>query len=106
MRTGDCYNELLKGAKLSASSQLSDDRSPKDAIIHGEQIDGGNAWTAAQSDFGQYLLIDLGKKHNITAIATAGKQFTSEFVQEYRLDYGNDGQDFSNYRDRNGNIKV
>lgn len=50
--------------------------------------------------------MDLGEKRNITSIACQGKEYTSEYVQEFRLDYGNDGQDFASYRDRNGNIKV
>lgn len=76
---------------------------PKTWILN---ISGGSSWTAGQSDFGQYLIIDLGEKKNISSIASQGKPYTAEYVQEFRLDYGNDGQDFANYRDRNGNIKV
>ena len=67
---------------------------------------GGSAWTAGQSDFGQYLIIDLGEIKNISSIGTQGRPYTAEYIQEFRIDYGNDGQDFATYRDRNGNIKV
>lgn len=66
----------------------------------------GSVWTAAQNDFSQYLQIDLGKQYNISAIGTQGRQHTQEFVQEFKLETGIDGHDFSVYRDRNGNIKV
>ena len=79
--------------------------SPSDPRSRGP-LTGSGSWTAGQSDFGQYLIVDLGEKRNITSIASQGKPYTSEYVQEFRLDYGNDGQDFASYRDRNGNIKV
>ena len=66
----------------------------------------GSVWTAAQNDFSQYLQIDLGKQYNVSAIGTQGRQHTKEFVQEFKLETGIDGHDFSVYRDRNGNIKV
>ena len=66
----------------------------------------GSVWTAAQNDFSQYLQIDLGKQYNISAIGTQGRQHTKEYVQEFKLETGIDGHDFSVYRDRNGNIKV
>ncbi|KAI1289294.1 Neurexin-4 [Halotydeus destructor] len=97
----DCSRPLLDQAQLSASSEISQDRSAKHAILH-----GGSSWTAGQSDFGQYLIVDLGEKKNITSVAVQGKPYTAEYVQEYRLDYGNDGQDFASYRDRHGNIKA
>jgi hypothetical protein len=67
---------------------------------------GGGAWTAHQSDFGQYLLIDLGSQFTLEAIATKGRDYTTEYVNEFKVEYGNDGQDFSSYRDKNGDIKV
>ena len=68
--------------------------------------EGPSAWTAGQSDFGQYLVIDLGEKMNITSISTQGKPYTSEYVQEFRIEFGYDGQDFAPYRDKFGNFKV
>ncbi|CAG2166635.1 unnamed protein product, partial [Oppiella nova] len=44
--------------------------------------------------------------YNISAIGSQGRQHTKEFVQEFKLETGIDGHDFSVYRDRNGNIKV
>lgn len=43
---------------------------------------------------------------NITSISTQGKPYTSEYVQEFRIEFGYDGQDFAPYRDKFGNFKV
>ena len=69
-------------------------------------LSGRIAWSAGNSDFGQYFVIDLGETKNVTAIATQGRPYTSEFVQEYRIEYGNNGMDFSEYKDAEGNTKV
>jgi hypothetical protein len=103
IRSDYCNYELIgrTAAQLSASSEVSRDKSAKFAVLH-----EGSAWTAGQNDLSQYLQIDLGKQYNISAIGTQGRQHTKEFVQEFKLETGIDGHDFSVYRDRNGNIKV
>lgn len=58
------------------------------------------------SDFSQYLIINLRDKRNITAIATQGRPYTSEFVQEYHIEYGNRMHDYSEYKDKEGHIRV
>ena len=97
----DCNEPLLSHAKLSASSEYNRFRGADAA-----QLDSTSAWTAGQSDFSQYLIVDLGKKFNITGISTQGRAYATEYVMEYRIDYGYDGQDFAPYRDKNGNIKI
>lgn len=67
---------------------------------------GNGAWTAKSSDFSQFLTIDLRGKRNITAIATQGRPFTSEFVQEFRIEYGNKMLDYSEYKDKEGHTRV
>lgn len=98
---GSCNEPLISQARLSASSEYNRDKGASSAII-----DSHSAWSAGQSDFSQYLVIDLTKEFNITSISTQGRAYSSEYVIEYRLDYGYDGQDFAPYRDRNGNIKI
>nr|CAD7258923.1 unnamed protein product [Timema shepardi] len=66
---------------------------------------GGNAWTAQSSDFGQYLVIDLGQVRNITEIATQGRPFSSEYVMEYAISYGTNGLDYADYKEPGGNTK-
>ncbi|KAH7945318.1 hypothetical protein HPB49_009493 [Dermacentor silvarum] len=66
----------------------------------------GSAWTAKNSDFDQYLLISLKSKKTITSIVTMGKQYSPEFVQEFKIYYGDHGGDFTEYKDREGNPKL
>ncbi|XP_076366495.1 neurexin-4 isoform X2 [Tachypleus tridentatus] len=96
-----CNEALLKDASLSATSFLSEERRPEKARLY-----GGGAWTARNSDFSQYLILDLQEKKNITAIATQGRPYTSEFVQEYQLEYGNNGLDYTEYKDKEGNTRL
>lgn len=96
-----CNEALLDRARLTASSEYSRYRNADAA-----HLDSSSAWTAGQSDFSQYLIVDLGDKFNVTAISSQGRAYASEYVMEYRIDYGYDGQDFAPYRDKNGNIKI
>lgn len=66
----------------------------------------GNAWTASSSDFGQYLIIDLGQVMNITAIATQGRSLQNEYVMEYRIGYGTNGLDYVDFKEEDGHAKV
>ena len=77
------------------------------AYLNGSfDIKGGGAWTAHQSDFGQYLMVDLGSQFTIESIASKGRDQTKEYVKEFKIEYGHDGQDFATYRDKNGDLKV
>lgn len=98
----ECGEPLLSQARLSASSEQNRDRGASAAFLNTPS----SAWTASQSDFAQYLTIDLGNKFNVTSIASQGRAHSNEYVMEYRIDFGYDGQDFAPYRDRNGNIKI
>lgn len=64
------------------------------------------AWTASKSDFQQQLIIDLGQIYNVTRITTQGRPLSTEFVQEYTISYGTNGQDYADYKDASGNVKV
>uniref|UniRef100_T1JED8 Neurexin-4 n=1 Tax=Strigamia maritima TaxID=126957 RepID=T1JED8_STRMM len=99
--TADCDYPLVAHSTLKATSSASASRGPDKA-----RLDSQVAWTAGNSDFGQYLIIDLGQKKNITSIATQGRPFYTEYVQEYRIEFGNNGLDFSEYKDTEGNVKL
>ncbi|XP_046386690.1 neurexin-4 isoform X1 [Ischnura elegans] len=96
----DCNLPLLHRAVLTATSSLRD-RGPQSA-----KLDDGNAWTAASSDFDQYLIIDLGQVMNVTGVSTQGRPHTSEYVMEYGISYGSNGYDYADYKAPDGNIKM
>ncbi|XP_076625165.1 neurexin-4 isoform X3 [Colletes latitarsis] len=96
----ECNQPLLDKAQLRATSQLPE-RGPYNA-----RLNGGNAWTASSSDFGQYLIIDLGQVMNITAVATQGRAVQNEYVMEYGISYGTNGLDYVDFKEEDGNIKM
>lgn len=96
----DCNEPLLDRAVLKATSSLPE-RGPENA-----RLDGGNAWTAASSDFDQYLIFDLGQPMRITGISTQGRPHSSEYVMEYGISYGSNGLDYSDYKESGGNRKM
>lgn len=67
---------------------------------------GGNAWTASSSDFGQYLIIDLGQVMKITTVATQGRSLQNEYVMEYGISYGTNGLDYKDFKEEDGHAKV
>ncbi|XP_043250778.1 neurexin-4 isoform X2 [Colletes gigas] len=96
----ECNQPLLDKAQLRATSQLPE-RGPYNA-----RLNGGNAWTASSSDFGQYLIIDLGQVMNITTVATQGRAVQNEYVMEYGISYGTNGLDYVDFKEEDGNIKM
>ncbi|CAB3222790.1 unnamed protein product [Arctia plantaginis] len=70
-----------------------------------KQMKSLNAWTASENDFDQQLVIDLGSVKNITRVATQGRAHSQEFVQEYHISYGSNGQDFVQYKAAGGEVK-
>ncbi|XP_034192438.1 neurexin-4 isoform X1 [Osmia lignaria lignaria] len=96
----ECNEPLLDRAHLTATTSLSE-RGPNNA-----RLNGGNAWTASSSDFGQYLIVDLGQIMNITAVATQGRAVQNEYVMEYGISYGTNGLDYVDFKEEDGNIKM
>ncbi|XP_078365183.1 retinoschisin-like [Oculina patagonica] len=58
----------------------------------------GGCWVARPSDNNQWLQVDLQQKTRITRIATQGRVEENQWVTEYKLQYGEDGQIFTFYR--------
>ncbi|EFN81641.1 Neurexin-4 [Harpegnathos saltator] len=67
---------------------------------------GANAWTASSSDFGQYLIIDLGEVMNISAVATQGRSLKNEYIMEYCISYGTNGLDYVDFKEEDGYTKM
>ncbi|XP_062540681.1 neurexin-4 isoform X1 [Armigeres subalbatus] len=96
----NCNEPLLQSAKLSATSQLRE-RGPENA-----RLNAGSAWTAQQSDFEQQLMIDLGSVRNVTRIEIQGRPHSNEYVTEFSISYGFNGQDYIDYKEPGGNTKL
>ena len=65
-------------------------------------LNSGTAWSAKDSDLNQYLQFDLGQVMNVTTITTKGRSHTNDYVSEFMIQYGNNGRDFSDYKEVDG----
>ncbi|CAL4184396.1 unnamed protein product, partial [Meganyctiphanes norvegica] len=95
-----CEYPLLKDATLLASSELPT-REAKEAILYGQL-----AWSAQKNDYDQYIMVTFPKRRKVTKLATQGKQNTREFVSEFWVQFSDDGDYWTTYRDLVGNPKA
>ena len=51
-------------------------------------------------------MFDLGKVMNITTIVTQGRSHTDDYVEEFRIQYGTNGRDFTDYKEVDGSAKL
>lgn len=66
-------------------------------------IGGATAWCVRHNNVYQWLQVDLGTTHLVTAIATQGRQNLRDFwVTAYHLYYSTDGHDWKPVTDTNG----
>ena len=63
---------------------------------------GGGAWTAGSPNTLQYLGLDLGYRHVITAIITQGRRGSNEYVTEYYMEFSSDNKTWSIYTNKYG----
>jgi len=95
-----CKDPLVKSSKVSATSEVAN-RGASNAVLWGDSV-----WTAEKSDFNQALLINLGSEKNVTGIATQGRANSNEYVIEYRIQYGSNGVDWTDYKEVDGLAKI
>jgi len=69
--------------------------------FHLARLRNNVGWAALVNDGNQWLQVDLQQTIRVTSIATQGRSDYPQWVTKYKLDYGDDGQNFMFYR-RNG----
>ena len=57
------------------------------------------SWCAGVIDENQWLQINLGGVHHVTAISTQGRAFANEWVTSYWVSYSLDGDSWRDYQD-------
>ena len=99
-------NRLISDGQMSASSQWDDNHAASQGRLHFQGASGkGGSWTARENDFHQWLQIDLGNKQTkVTGVATQGRIHQSQWVTKYRLQYGEDGENFQYYREQGQDV--
>jgi len=58
---------------------------------------GGSAWTSDESSYNQWIRFKLPSRKRVTAVVTAGRAKTKEYVTEYILQYSDDGENWRSY---------
>ena len=93
----------IRDSQISASSRASSNRGARQARLHlrpdGEKTGG---WSAKREDLHQWLQVDLGNTTRVTGVATQGRYKFEQWVEQYKLQYGEDGQAFTFYKGDEG----
>jgi len=58
---------------------------------------GGSAWTSKDTSYDQWIRFKLRTRKKVTAVVTAGRARTKEYVTEYILQYSDDGDNWRSY---------
>ena len=98
-------NRLISDGQMSASSQWNANHGASQGRLHFQAASGkGGSWTARKNDIHQWLQIDLGNQQTeVTGVATQGRNDQNQWVTKYRLQYGEDGENFKFYREQGQN---
>lgn len=67
---------------------------------------GDSAWTPEESNYYQFLTLDLGGRFEIRSIATQGRSRSSSFVTEYIVQISDDGDGWRSVTDPFGQAEV
>lgn len=86
-------SRAISDSQISASTEFSDDYAAHQARLR--VIEGG--WASLLKDNNQWLQVDLLRTTRVTGIATQGKNASQQWITEYKLEYGEDGQTFTFY---------
>ena len=92
-------NNAISHGHISASSHYRADYAPFNGRL-GFQ-DGPGCWSTSLEDTNPWLQVDLGSVYTkVTRVATQGRHSQSQWVTKYKLQYGDDGQNFQNYTEK------
>lgn len=90
MESGDITDD-----QITASSEYNS----KYGWVHARLKKGG-FWAAKRNDANQWIQVDLGKIMTVKGVATQGRPSSYlQYVTKYKLQYSNDGQTFSDYKE-------
>ena len=97
----------ITDGQITASSEHNSEvnavHSAKHGRLHFQEItnQAAGAWVAKEGDNNSWLQVDLGNQYNkVTRVATQGRDSSTyqQWVTSYKLQYGDDGNNFQYYR--------
>ena len=93
-------NFKITPAQISAASQYAD-HAPNYGRLHYKGHSGGRR--ARVSDLNHWIQMDFGIKTTVTYVATQGRHTVSQWMTQYKLQYGNDGNSFQVFKQQGEN---
>ena len=89
---------ILEG-HVTASSQWDGNHAPPQARLHYKPPAGkAGSWSARTNDANQWLKVDLGTHSRVTRVASQGRYASNQWVTKYKLQFGDDGNNFMDYQ--------
>ena len=102
-------SRAITDGQITASSEWNRNDYDHAAIqgrLHFTAGDGKTgAWSALTNDLNQWLQVDLIGRYIVTRVATQGRNGVNQWVTEYQLQYGDDGNNFQHYREQGQTIE-
>ena len=96
MQSGDISN-----GQVSASSEWDGNHAAIQARLYFEASHGkAGSWSAKYNNLNQWLQIDLGSKHEVTGLATQGRNGYGQWVTKYKVQYSDNGVNFQYYMEQ------
>ena len=93
MESGDISN-----GQVSASSEWDGNHAAIQARLFFEAAHGkAGSWSAKYNNLVQWLQIDFGSKHEVTGLATQGRNGYRQWVTKYKVQYSDNGVNFQYY---------
>ncbi|KAM9385765.1 contactin-associated protein-like 4 [Pholidichthys leucotaenia] len=86
----------LPASSFRSSSQLSSSHGPVFAKVN--RREGAGGWSPLVSDRYQWLEVDLGRRTQITAVATQGRYGSSDWLTAYLLMFSDTGHNWRQHR--------
>ena len=95
----DNKSKVIKDAQISASSEWDGNHAAIQGTLNflaHQRKQGG--WSAKNNNLNQWIQVDLLTKTTVTQIATQGRNADNQWVKKYRIQYSDDGVNFSFYQ--------
>ena len=92
-------------SQITASSIWHPNYAAQQARLHFKAGGGkSGSWSSLFNDNNQWLQVDLQQTTRVKGIATQGKNAYSQWVTQYKLQYGEDGHTFKFYRQKGDHL--
>ena len=96
MESGDISN-----GQVRASSEWNGNYAAFQARLYFEAAHGkAGSWSAKYNNLDQWLQIDLGSKHEVTGLATQGRNGYGQWVTKYKVQHSDNGVNFQYYKEQ------